>query len=299
MTQPDHPDHHDRSDHPDHAGTWHAGERAMQQRLGVAERMAEVGPRVIRDFMPDQHREFFEQLPFVVVGSVDDQGDAWATLLTGAPGFMRSPDPRTLTIATQAAHGDPASEGLADRRSIGLLAIEPPTRRRNRMNGTISSSRERGFAVRVEQSFGNCPKYIHPHEFVATTHSRPATFEAITGLDARARIQIAAADTFFVASYFTSQVDVSHRGGPVGFVQVEPGGSLTIPDYAGNRFFNTLGNILVQPKVGLLFVDFDTGERLQLSGDAELIETGDARLASLHGAERAWSFQPRRCVRSS
>ncbi|MBK7829457.1 pyridoxamine 5'-phosphate oxidase family protein [Nannocystis sp.] len=291
MTHPDHPE------HPEHPSPWHAGERAMQQRLGVDERMAELGPRVIRDFMPDQHREFFEQLHFAVVGSVDDQGDAWATLLTGAPGFMRSPDPRTLTIAARAAHGDPASEGLADQRSIGLLAIEAPTRRRNRMNGTISGSSERGFEVGVVQSFGNCPKYIHPREFVATTHSRPATFETITGLDARARVQIAAADTFFVASYVDAQVDVSHRGGPIGFVQVEPNGSLTIPDYAGNRFFNTLGNILVQPKVGLLFVDFDTGERLQLSGDAELIEAGDARLASLRGAERAWSFQPRRCVR--
>jgi predicted pyridoxine 5'-phosphate oxidase superfamily flavin-nucleotide-binding protein len=52
--------------------TFHEGERAVQQRAGVAERMAQVGPRVIRDFMPEQHRDFFAQLPFVVVGTVDN-----------------------------------------------------------------------------------------------------------------------------------------------------------------------------------------------------------------------------------
>ena len=126
----------------------------MQEHLGVAERMAEVGPRIIRDFMPDQHREFFAQLPFVVVGSVDDRGDPWATLLAGPPGFMQSPDPRVLTIAAAAASGDPAREGLALDRAIGLLGIEAHTRRRNRMNGTITRIDE-PCSLSVQSSFGS------------------------------------------------------------------------------------------------------------------------------------------------
>jgi len=54
---------------PEHpASPWHAGERALQERFNVAERLAVLGRQVIRDYMPEQHRAFFHQLPFMVVG---------------------------------------------------------------------------------------------------------------------------------------------------------------------------------------------------------------------------------------
>ncbi|MFV8752658.1 pyridoxamine 5'-phosphate oxidase family protein [Nannocystaceae bacterium ST9] len=282
---------------------WHVGERALQDRLGVAERMAELGPRVIRDFMPEQHREFFAELSFVLLASVDDRGDAWAGVLVGEPGSLASsPDPRTLALAGRPDADDPVGAGLRPGAAIGLLGIELDTRRRNRMNGTIRELGERGLTIAVEQSFGNCPKYIHPRGASRVEGWRPGPVERFVGLDARARESIAAADTSFVASYFEApggvrrQVDVSHRGGPAGFVRVEAD-TLTIPDYAGNRFFNTLGNIAVQPKVGLLFIDFASGDLLQVTGDAALIFAGDPRLAGLAGAERAWTLRVRLGVR--
>ena len=72
-------------------GPWHAGERELQARIGAAERMADLGNRVIRRFLLDQHRAFYAQLPFIVAGSVDAEGDAWATLLCGQPGFLAAP----------------------------------------------------------------------------------------------------------------------------------------------------------------------------------------------------------------
>src|SRR3546814_14766932 len=66
--------------------------------------------------------------------------------------------------------------------------------------------------------------------------------------------------------------DVSHRGGRPGFVRVteDDGRSvLTIPDFSGNQFFNTLGNIAINPRAGLLFVDFATGDLLTLTGRSE------------------------------
>ncbi len=48
---------------------FHPGERAIQQRLGLRDKMEAVGRRVLRDFMPDQHREFFAALPFLVLGT--------------------------------------------------------------------------------------------------------------------------------------------------------------------------------------------------------------------------------------
>jgi predicted pyridoxine 5'-phosphate oxidase superfamily flavin-nucleotide-binding protein len=119
-------------------------------------------------------------------------------------------------------------------------------------------------------------------------------------LDDKAHAMIAGADTFFVASSVDDvaggrAVDVSHRGGRPGFVRIGADGVLTIPDFSGNRFFNTLGNLVANPRAGLLFVDFETGDLLQLTGDAEVL-LASLETASFQGAERLWRFAPRRIL---
>ncbi len=283
---------------------WHEGETFLQEKLGVAERMVVVGQRVIRDFMPDQHRDFFAQLPFIVLGSVDSRNDAWATFVEGRPGFMTSPSPTVLDIAAYNDPSDPAGEGMTDGNPIGLLGIELHTRRRNRMNGVASPS-ARGIRVDVDQSFGNCPRYIQLRDFEFAREpgqAFPGTIEELPVLDARARSMIENSDAFFVASYADRedrrQVDVSHRGGNAGFVRVGEDGMLTIPDFDGNLFFSTLGNILLNGKAGLLFVDFTNGDVLQMTGDAEVV-LDSPEIAAFQGAERLWTFRPRRIVRRS
>src|SRR5882757_780531 len=283
--------------------TWHAGEKAIQQKVGVAERMEAVGQRVVRDFMPDQHREFYAQIPFIVLGSVDRKGDAWATLVAGRPGFISSPTPRSLEIDARPDPTDPANEGAQEGNAIGLLGIELHTRRRNRANGMLRASSGKALGFDVDQSFGNCPQYIQLRDFrFVREPNEPFTgeIEESAGLDQAARDMIKAADTFFVASYAEReerrQVDVSHRGGKAGFVRVGDDGTLTIPDFAGNLFFNTLGNILLNGKAGLVFVDFDTGDMLQMTGDAEVM-LDSPEIAAFQGAERLWRFRARRAVR--
>ncbi|WP_144579341.1 pyridoxamine 5'-phosphate oxidase family protein [Agrobacterium sp. DE0009] len=282
--------------------TWHEGETFIQEKLGVKERMASVGQRVVRDYMPDQHRDFYAQLPFIVLGSVDRAGDAWATFVEGQPGFMSSPSPVVLDVAAMRDPSDPASEGLADGSPIGLLGIEMHTRRRNRMNGLVSTT-ERGFRIDVDQSFGNCPRYIQLRDFSFERQpgeSFTGEVEHLSALDDQARRVIAEADAFFVASYVDRenrrQVDVSHRGGNTGFVRIGNDGVLTIPDFDGNLFFATLGNILLNGKAGLLFVDFKSGDLLQMTGKAELI-FDSPEIAAFQGAERLWTFKPTSIVR--
>lgn len=289
------------------ASPWHAGERLLQTRVGVAERMAQIGPKVIRDYMPDQHRAFFAQLPFLVMGSVDPQGDPWAGVLEGEPGFAVSPDPHTLSVAAMPDTDDPLRAGLGLGQPVGLLGIELHTRRRNRMNGRIAAWDGQRFDVAVTQSFGNCPQYIQARDF---SFSRPpslrvATAQAeISQLDDAARALIRASDTFFVASYVDSDVDsdvggravdVSHRGGKPGFVRVD-GNVLTIPDFSGNRFFNTLGNLTANPRAGLVFIDFERGDVLQVSGRAEVV-LDSPEIQTFAGAERLWRVHVRRVVR--
>jgi predicted pyridoxine 5'-phosphate oxidase superfamily flavin-nucleotide-binding protein len=279
---------------------WHEGERAVQERVGVRERLEQLGARVIRDAMPDQHREFFSQLPFVIAGTVDGAGQPWASVLAAPPGFMHSPDPRQLVVRARPLAHDPLQENLANGASIGLLGIEPHTRRRNRLNGVVHGLNEAGFSVQVSQSFGNCPKYIQAREPVYAenaTHAAPL----VEGgqLDDAARRMVARADTLFIATAYAGDVleagraggvDVSHRGGKPGFVRVDADGTLTMPDFFGNFFFNTLGNIAVHPRAGLLFIDFENGGLLYLAVQAEIIWEG-AELEAFPGALRLLRFK--------
>ncbi|MGO4330103.1 pyridoxamine 5'-phosphate oxidase family protein [Cupriavidus sp. 2TAF22] len=287
---------------------WHAGERVLQERAGVARKMDELGRRFVRDHMPEQHREFFAQLPVVVLGAVDPDGNAWATLRAGAPGFLHSPHDKALDLGLARDAADPAERGMEHGDAIGLLGIDLLTRRRNRLNGTIrreaSGPGATVFAIAVGQSFGNCPQYIQQRNFAFTRD--PGTPGIIApqragGLDARARALIAGADTFFVASYAdlpdgSRQVDVSHRGGKPGFVRLDDDGGMTIPDFSGNLFFNTLGNFLLNARAGLVFADFATGELLQMTGTAEVI-LDSPEIAAFQGAERLWRFRPASVVR--
>lgn len=268
---------------------WHRGEQTLQERAGVAGRMAEIGSRVIRTVMPDQHRQFFTQLPFILAGYQDQAGNVWASLIGGSPGFVSSPDPKTLTVGTLPVAGDSLATELAPGLPLGILGIELPTRRRNRANGHVLTSGSHGFTLSVEESFGNCPKYIMRRDYAAVSETSVRQ-EKLRRLDDAAQALITLATTFFVASSGGSGMlpDVSHRGGPPGFVKVEPDGVLTIPDYAGNSFFNTLGNILLYPHVGLLFPDFLSGDVLQLSGAAWLVDEPGVKL---QGAERLWRFR--------
>ncbi len=278
---------------------FHAGERALQQRLGVAERMAEVGPRVIREGMPAQHRDFFAQLPFVVLGTVDGVGQPWASVLAGPPGFASTPDETTLRIQALPHASSPLASMLAEDAAVGMLGIEPHTRRRNRANGSVQSVDASGFTIGVDQSFGNCPKYIQARrpQYMGDGHM-PGVPQHRAQLDAAALQTIRRADTLFIATAHPQHVahqdrahgvDVSHRGGRPGFVRVdtdqEGQQTLTIPDFSGNFFFNTLGNVQLHPFAGLLFVDFDTADLWQVAVQADLVWDG-ALLASFPGAQR-------------
>ncbi len=300
---------------------WHEGERAVQAIVGSAERLARVGGRAIRPVMPDQHRQFFAQLPFLVVGSVDADDLPWASILAGAPGFAHSPDPQRLVIAARPVPGDPLDDALTLGAKLGILGIELPTRRRNRMNGRVVAIGAADFTVAVDQSFGNCPQYIQRRDYAPAPASAPRSVrvESFAALDAAARALIAASDTSFVASFARGEedasrygvdtsrsgvdtsrsgvdtsrygVDVSHRGGRPGFIGIDADGALIVPDYAGNGFFNTLGNLMINPRAGLLFVDFASGDVLQVSGTTTIVWDGP-ELAAFAGAERLWRLVP-------
>jgi predicted pyridoxine 5'-phosphate oxidase superfamily flavin-nucleotide-binding protein len=298
------------------AGPFHAGERAVQARVGVREQIERVGRRIVRDSLADWQRELFAELPYLVVGSLDRRGRPWASFLFGAPGFMSSPDRRRLQVDARPGAGDPLAGSLAVGAPVALLGIELETRRRTRLNGVVLAVTEGGFSVGVDQSFGNCPQYIqartpigHARGHGPTAGDQRAVRPEPALLSARAAEIVTGADTFFVATASAAVpsraddpaqgVDVSHRGGRPGFVRVSGGGGpslLTFPDFRGNFMFNTLGNLEVNPRAGLVFLDFASGELLALTGQAEIVWDGPA-VEAFAGAERLVRFSVEEGVR--
>jgi predicted pyridoxine 5'-phosphate oxidase superfamily flavin-nucleotide-binding protein len=276
---------------------FHHGERAVQRRLGLHDKMEAIGRRVLRNFMPDQHREFFAALPFLVLGTVDDAGWPSASIVAGMPGFISTPDATTLRVRAWPPAGDAAAANLRPGAEVGIVGIDFATRRRNRANGVVKSVDENGFDVGVTQSFGNCPKYIQARDWRAATNDElgPLRIEEGQALGAAERSLIAEADTFFIVSALSRGeepahgVDASHRGGLPGFVRGDDGRTLTVPDFSGNFYFNTLGNLLLNPRCGLLFIDFATGVTLQVAAEAEIVWDGP-EVAAVAGAQRLVRF---------
>jgi predicted pyridoxine 5'-phosphate oxidase superfamily flavin-nucleotide-binding protein len=268
-------------------GVFHEGEREVQRRAGVAAEARDLGRGITRA-IPAGARPFLEAQRIAVLAGVDEGRRVWASLLIGAPGFITSPIGHTLRMEARTPPQDPIRGCLTSGSPVGVLVFDPERRRRLRLNGRVAEVGDGALEVRVEEVFGNCPKYIQarapdpePLDGGAGTGRRGT---ALTGAQ---KLWIERADTFFVASvHGETGADASHRGGQPGFVRVVDERRLRFPDYAGNNMFQTLGNISKDPRVGLLFVDFDSGATLQLTARASIL--WDRRnFSDLAGAERA------------
>ncbi|MFI6334554.1 pyridoxamine 5'-phosphate oxidase family protein [Streptomyces sp. NPDC050535] len=315
--------------------TFHAGSRAVQDRVGVRDIADHVGQSVGQGIRPVA-AAFLEQQPMLVLGAADPaSGAVWASLLTGEPGFVRATgphqisvrgglrpdDPLTAALAPQSpsaeaaalAAGDtyagvamPATDGtpagatapatestsagavprvaedtLDDSAAqnpggaalplggipVGTIALDPRTRRRMRLNGRARPT-PRGFVVEADQVFANCPKYLQRRESYETVDRASAAPRRGSELTTRQREFIESADTFFIATVHGEGADASHRGGNPGFVRADSPGELSWRDYPGNSMFLTLGNLSVDPRAGLLFLDWTSGAVLQLTGTA-------------------------------
>jgi predicted pyridoxine 5'-phosphate oxidase superfamily flavin-nucleotide-binding protein len=90
---------------------------------------------------------------------------------------------------------------------------------------------------------------------------------------------------FFLATASSSGApDCSYKGGHPGFVRVVGADTLAFPSYDGNGMFKSLGNVIENPRVGLLFIDFDTPRRLRVNGVAS-IDPADELLSAFDGAQ--------------
>ncbi|MBX3082141.1 MAG: pyridoxamine 5'-phosphate oxidase family protein [Anaerolineae bacterium] len=239
-------------------------------------------------------QDFIHEQRLAVLASVDAEGRAWASLVTGAPGFMRVEDDHTVHLNTVISDLDVLRSNLSINLMLGMLVIDFSTRRRIRLNGTGHLDDDGTLRLTTQEVYGNCQKYIQARTELPL---RPAdvpttpTLTITTSLNASQQRWLSQADTFFIASYMPSRgADASHRGGQPGFVHVLDDHTLEFPDYAGNMMFNTLGNLAANPRAGILLLDFDTGSVLQLTGHV-IIHWEPASLQRHLGSQRVIEFR--------
>ena len=245
---------------------FHEGELAVQDSAGVLDDARRTG-RFIRDAISPGARGFLAERPFAVIAGAAPDGRLWTSILSGGlPFLVSSDDGQQLRVGGRPRVDDPLSPGLRAGASIGLVAIDFEARRRFRVNGRLLAS-DSGLVIDVREAYSNCPKYIHAYAPRPEGPALDRTARNADQLDAAQSRWIERADTFFLGTLHPEAgADASHRGGPPGFVRVGGPRSLTWRDYRGNNFFNSLGNAVVNPAAALLFLDFETGSTLQLSG---------------------------------
>jgi uncharacterized protein len=270
---------------------FHSGEIAVQERAQVRDTAEDVGES-IRSHVGQGAKEFLERRQMAVLGTVDGDGHVWASVVTGERGFIRVADERTITISAQRSASDPLFDNLVTERHVALFAPDFVSAQRIRVNG-LGMIEAGEIRIRTQEVYGNCRRYMQKRIFLGPRAIAP-TDEASAArgsvLSASQQEQISKADTFFIATDHPAHgADVSHKGGKPGFVRIIDPRRIAVPDYNGNSMFNTLGNLVINPAAGLLFIDFDSGRTLQFSGLSS-IDWNPERVRTFAGAERVVDF---------
>lgn len=254
---------------------FHKGELEVQKQAR-AQASAEANSPMIIDRLYSGALNFIRQQQMAVLSTRDEDGHRWASIVFGPKGFLEPNGRESLHLAvpsTERDTRDPLWQNLQTDPHLGLLLIELANRRRLRINGGARLT-DKEIILEVTESFPNCPNYITKREIEVEPASRPAASNALEGETLPALIQkrITTADVLFLATGHAERGnDASHRGGSPGYIEVVGKSTLRLPDYPGNGLFNSLGNVVVDPRVGLLIPDFEHGRQLQLTATAKIL----------------------------
>ncbi|KAH8904284.1 hypothetical protein BR93DRAFT_946640 [Coniochaeta sp. PMI_546] len=280
-------------------GGWHPGEVAVHKLLNIPN----YGGKPNSRGMPPQYGYRIAASPLVAFGALDEEGRPWTTILGGERGFSqpiqkgflgakslvdRAHDPVVQALLGSAL---PDGELLQVEKPVSALSVDLENRDRvkiagrmiagvlSRQEGTDTAVSEMEMAVLVKETLGNCPKYMNKKIIRAHVPS-PKLVSDTLPLPKEALDLIEKADMFFLTSANGEAMDTNHRGGPQGFVRVARNAPdevvVVYPEYSGNRLYESLGNLYLNPKIGIAIPDFDTSDVLYLTGTAKILAGADA-----------------------
>ncbi|KAF1911989.1 hypothetical protein BDU57DRAFT_523264 [Ampelomyces quisqualis] len=284
---------------------WNAGEERMHHLLRVPPQDNPTSA-----MLTPQAGYMLQHGPLLALGTLDSQSRPWTTLWGGSPGFSQPLGGgligiRTLVDSTQdavvkALMGDTVDGEMSEPKDGGNmlagLAIDLMTRKRVKIAGKMiagtvqeidaefeedggskftTKQKQIQLVTKIEQSLGNCPKYLNQYKL------RPAKIDsdllsASPCLTEEGKNLIGRSDMFFLTTSTKQDMDVNHRGGPPGFVRIMSGDQFVYPEYSGNRLYQSLGNLQLNPKIGVTFPDYETGDVLYTTGTAVILVGADA-----------------------
>ncbi|OKL56242.1 hypothetical protein UA08_08544 [Talaromyces atroroseus] len=287
------------------------GEIALQISLKVP---STLNPTSL--FLTPNGQFMISHAPLLALGALDADGRPWSTVWGGEPGFAsvidtdivgmralvdRIYDPVVDALFDQSNVADGSSiRAEGGNKMISGVIIDLEKRKRVKLYGKVilgtledpegnspegisKLSGKRGQAqlvVKIEESLGNCPKYLHKTHIVPAV-PEPRLISASPRLPPQALKLVNDADCFFISSYHQdTDMDTNYRGGPPGFVRVisadSKGAVLVYPEYSGNRLYQSLGNLMMNHQAGLVFPSFETGDALYMTVMTEILLGADA-----------------------
>lgn len=271
---------------------WHSGERKMHDLMNVSD---QLNPTTQGLSFSAGH--FVHQAPLVAIGIIDEWGKPWTTVLGGEPGIARPVGDSLIVIDTPApSKDDPVLQFLlgstpanqvaqfhGEKPIMAGLAIDLESRMRVKLHGKVRAGqiycegqiRRAQLVLEIEANLPNCPKYLN-EKVIIPHRSDPKMLSNSPKLPPQGVDLLQKADLFFISSSNSDiDMDTNHRGGPPGFVRLlsnSPRGAVLIyPEYSGNCLYQTLGNLQTTPFAGLTIPDFDTGDVLYLTGEAQVL----------------------------
>ncbi|KAJ5548225.1 Riboflavin synthase-like beta-barrel [Penicillium frequentans] len=271
---------------------WHDGEDTMHHLLKVPD---SDNPSV--PYLSPRAGDFLQRAPLVALGTLDAEGRPWSTLWGGQAGFAGPIAESIIGLRTLVdSKGDPVVKELLGSQNgttnedmsspagkmVSGLAIDLENRLRVKLFGRMMAGSlndgdvaQAQLVVKIEESLGNCPKYLNKKHIVPA-QSAPTILSDTPQLTQAAIELLSRADMIFVSSaHGKTDMDTNHRGGPPGFVRVEsnnPSGAVLVyPEYSGNRLYQTLGNLQVNPRAGWVIPDFESGDVLYVTGDTQIL----------------------------
>lgn len=294
----------------DRPSVFHAGEQEVQRIAGTRDLSEKLGRSWHSPIIPAGNVALLKKRSFIYLSCLDKQDRLWASVLFGLPGFIDASEASRVHISpVHRLAGDPLD--LAPGCLLGTYCIDLATRQRCRQNGVLAHHDAERITMDVRVAFASCPKFIQAR----TVSIAPKDLQAHEQRQAPVKLHrggstlgpaekelISRLDTMHLASCYQGSeaeggsqgCDISHRGGPPGFVQLQGEGTLFWADYIGNYTFTSLGNLHADKRAGILFLDYRTGDTLQLTGECEIRWEEHA----LPGAERTLYFTTHAWVRA-
>jgi hypothetical protein len=205
---------------------------------------------------------FYAAADLVVMAAQDGGGRLRFSAFSGSAPLLTPLDEATLALP---------GEAFADGTQVGAIAINLEQARRARANGRIVLL-EVGAALVAAEELINCKKYIAPSIALEDgLHCGPVARENVAAIDEQLAGVMQRLETAFLASLNPAgQPDVSHKGGPQGFVEYDAGKRLLRwPELIGNGMFKSAGNVRATGVVSLLALDLATGDAYEFSGRGE------------------------------